>query len=107
MCRRPPSRWERGGRVVRQHPRGSCRPPPAAAPSPLPLTAAPLPPQAIAFLLSRNYLLTALELLQEANEAGLEGEVARLQAFFRDPSLFPPEAVAACNPEGGGCCALS
>ena len=75
-------------------------PPRPASPCPTP------PPQAISFLLSRNYLLTALELLHEAGEAGLEGEVARLLEFFRDAALFPPEAVAACNPAGGACCAL-
>lgn len=34
--------------------------------------------QAIHYLLSRNFLLTALELLQEAGEAGLGHEVESL-----------------------------
>ncbi|KAL4439731.1 hypothetical protein ABPG75_002732 [Micractinium tetrahymenae] len=57
--------------------------------------------QAIQYLLSRNLLLTALELLQEAGEAGLGHEVESLTHFFKDPALFPSEEVAACNPEDG------
>lgn len=52
------------------------------------------------FLLQRGLLLTALELLMEAGEAGLEcAATQRLRAFFRSEQ-FPPEAVVACNPEG-------
>ncbi|KAL4419122.1 hypothetical protein ABPG77_004514 [Micractinium sp. CCAP 211/92] len=57
--------------------------------------------QAIEYLLNRNFLLTALELVQEAGEAGLAHEVESLIQFFKNPALFPPEEVAACNPENG------
>ena len=48
-----------------------------------------------------QHLLTALELLVEAQEAGAGHEVASLEAFFRNPRLFPPEAVAAATPRAG------
>lgn len=56
-----------------------------------------------AFLLSRNYLLTALELLLESSEAGREGDAAQLGAFFSDRSRFPPEELANFEPENGEC----
>lgn len=46
------------------------------------------------WLLQRNYLLTALELLMEAGEAGREAEVETLEHLFSDPTLFPPEQMA-------------
>ena len=46
------------------------------------------------WLLANNYLLSALELLVEAQEAGKESEVERLSEFFSDHAKFPPEEVA-------------
>ncbi|KAK2080560.1 hypothetical protein QBZ16_000413 [Prototheca wickerhamii] len=47
------------------------------------------------WLLSRNYLLTALELLLEAGDAGREEDVEFLEQLFSDPALFPPEEETA------------
>ena len=46
------------------------------------------------WLLANNFLLSALELLVEAQEAGKESEVERLSEFFADHAKFPPEEVA-------------
>lgn len=53
-------------------------------------------------MLSRNYLLTALELLLEAGEAGREEDVEFLEHLFSDPALFPPEEVVAFTGKKGG-----
>ena len=52
-------------------------------------------------MLAHNYLLTALELLVEAQEAGKEEDVESLQRYFSDQAKFPAEAVAQCNPHNG------
>ena len=53
------------------------------------------------YLLAHNYLLTALELLVEAQEAGDEDDVESLQHFFSDQAKFPAEAVAKFDPNEG------
>ena len=53
------------------------------------------------YLLAHNYLLTALELLVEAQEAGDEDDVKGLQLFFSDQAKFPAEAVARFDPSEG------
>lgn len=53
------------------------------------------------YLLAHNYLLTALELLVEAQEAGQEDDVESLQRFFSDQAKFPAEAVAKFDPSEG------
>ncbi|KAK9813191.1 hypothetical protein WJX72_010407 [[Myrmecia] bisecta] len=50
-------------------------------------------PQVAQYLLANNYLLTALELLMEAQEAGREPEVESLHLFFSDRTKFPPEEL--------------
>ena len=57
--------------------------------------------QVIQYLLANNYLLTALELLLEAQEAGREGDVEPLQEFFADRDRFPPEEVVRLGPADG------
>ncbi|KAK9855467.1 hypothetical protein WJX84_006526 [Apatococcus fuscideae] len=54
--------------------------------------------QVIQYLLANNYLLTALELLLEAQEAGREGDVDSLQEYFADRDRFPPEDVVKLGP---------
>ncbi|KAK9863677.1 hypothetical protein WJX84_001378 [Apatococcus fuscideae] len=54
--------------------------------------------QVIQYLLANNYLLTALELLLEAQEAGREGEVESLQEYFSDHEKFPPEDIVKLGP---------
>ena len=53
------------------------------------------------YLLANNYLLTALELLVEAQEAGNEEDVESLQRFFGDQAKFPAEVVATYDPKDG------
>ena len=53
------------------------------------------------WLLAHNYLLSALELLVEAQEAGKETEVARLTDYFSNKERFPPEEVAKHGALGG------
>ena len=53
------------------------------------------------WLLANNYLLAALELLVEAQEAGREGEVESLQLFFADRNRFPPEELARFDQRDG------
>lgn len=53
------------------------------------------------YLIANNYILTALELLVEAQEAGREQDVEYLQTYFSDKSKFPPEEVAKFNPADG------
>lgn len=53
------------------------------------------------YLLAHNYLLTALELLIEAQEAGDEDDVESLQHFFNDQAKFPAEEVAKFDPNEG------
>lgn len=55
----------------------------------------------VQYLLAHNYLLTALELLVEAQEAGDEDDVESLQLFFSDQAKFPAEAVAKFDPNEG------
>lgn len=57
--------------------------------------------QVVQYLLANNYLLTALELLVEAQEAGNEDDVESLQRFFSDQAKFPAEVVATYNPKDG------
>jgi len=61
--------------------------------------------QVVQYLLAHNYLLTALELLVEAQEAGNEEDVDSLQHFFSDQAKFPAEVVAKYDPNDGttGC----
>ncbi|KAA6425912.1 MAG: hypothetical protein FRX49_04287, partial [Trebouxia sp. A1-2] len=56
------------------------------------------PEQVVQYLLAHNYLLTALELLVEAQEAGNEEDVDSLQQFFSDQAKFPAEVVAKYDP---------
>lgn len=55
----------------------------------------------VQYLLAHNYLLTALELLVEAQEAGDEDDVESLQHFFGHQAKFPAEAVAKFDPSEG------
>lgn len=55
----------------------------------------------VQYLLANNYLLTALELLVEAQEAGNEEDVEPLQRFFTDQAKFPAEIVATYDPKDG------
>lgn len=57
--------------------------------------------QVVQYLLAHNYLLTALELLVEAQEAGNEDDVESLQHFFRDQAKFPAEVIARFDPNDG------
>lgn len=57
--------------------------------------------QVVQYLLANNYLLTALELLVEAQEAGNEEDVEGLQRFFSDQAKFPAEVVATYDPKDG------
>ncbi|KXZ44617.1 hypothetical protein GPECTOR_64g111 [Gonium pectorale] len=54
--------------------------------------------QVVQYLLAKNYHLTALELLVEAQQAGHGDDVGELQAFFSDPDRFPPEELARHQP---------
>ena len=47
----------------------------------------------IDFLLQENYFLTAFELLQELQEDGLADCATKLQLFFADANVFPPEEI--------------
>lgn len=47
----------------------------------------------IDFLLRENYFLTAFELLQELQEDGLADYATKLQLFFADANVFPPEEI--------------
>ncbi|KAL3158276.1 hypothetical protein ABBQ38_010522 [Trebouxia sp. C0009 RCD-2024] len=69
--------------------------PPKSSPSGV---AAAHPDQVVQYLLAHNYLLTALELLVEAQEAGQEDDVESLQRFFSDQAKFPAESVAKFDP---------
>lgn len=51
----------------------------------------------IDFLLQENYLLTAFELLQELQEDGLADCATKLQLFFANANLFPPEEIVKLN----------
>ena len=50
--------------------------------------------QVVQFLLAKNYVLTALELLVESQQAGRGDEVAELRMFFSDPDKFPQEELS-------------
>ncbi|KAK9812139.1 hypothetical protein WJX73_010615 [Symbiochloris irregularis] len=56
-----------------------------------------LPPakgsQVVQWLLANNYLMTALELLVEAQEVGRDDEVEELALFFADQQKFPAEEL--------------
>ncbi|KAG2497648.1 hypothetical protein HYH03_004387 [Edaphochlamys debaryana] len=56
------------------------------------------PQQVVQYLLAKNYHLTALELLVEAQASGHGEDVRDLQAFFSDPERFPPEELARQQP---------
>lgn len=47
----------------------------------------------IKFLIDQQYLLTAFELLHELTEDGHSDWATRLQQFFADPEMFPPEEM--------------
>ncbi|KAL3525488.1 hypothetical protein ACH5RR_013860 [Cinchona calisaya] len=49
------------------------------------------------FLLEENYYLTAFELLHELLDDGRDHHAIRLQQFFSDPSLFPPDRISRLN----------
>ena len=48
----------------------------------------------IDFLLQENYILTAFELLHELQEDGLVECATKLQLFFANSDMFPPEELA-------------
>lgn len=48
----------------------------------------------IDFLLHENYLLTAFELLHELQEDGLVEQATKLQLFFANADMFPPDELA-------------
>lgn len=47
----------------------------------------------VEFLLERNYLLTAFELLHELLEDGQVSSAFKLKQFFSDPDRFPPDQL--------------
>ncbi|GIL56411.1 hypothetical protein Vafri_11775 [Volvox africanus] len=57
------------------------------------------PQQVVQYLLAKNFHLTALELLVEAQQAGHGDDVRDLEAFFSDPDRFPPEELARYQPD--------
>lgn len=57
--------------------------------------------QVVQWLLANNYLMTALELLVEAQEVGREDEVDGLQIFFSDRQKFPPEELVKFDQKDG------
>ena len=57
--------------------------------------------QVVQWLLANNYLMTALELLVEAQEVGRDDEVEELQVFFSNREKFPPEEVAKFDQKDG------
>ena len=63
--------------------------------------------QVAQWLLANNFLMSALELLVEAQEAGKESEVERLSEFFSDHAKFPPEEVAKYSARDGESAAKS
>lgn len=63
----------------------------------------PLTPQVVHFLISNGYLLSALELLVEAEQSGDDQAIGKLLGpFFDNPSHFPPEELAKCDGDDGG-----
>ena len=48
----------------------------------------------IDFLLQENYLLTAFELLHELQEDGLVESATKLQLFFANSDMFPPDELS-------------
>ena len=62
-----------------------------------------MPAQVVQWLLANNYLMTALELLVEAQEVGREDEVEDLNVFFSDREKFPPEELVKFDQNDGGC----
>ena len=57
--------------------------------------------QVVQWLLANNYLMTALELLVEAQEVGREDEVEELNVFFADRDKFPPEELVKYDQNDG------
>jgi hypothetical protein len=57
--------------------------------------------QVVQWLLANNYLLTAFELLVEAQEAGKEASVSSLRDFFSDQNKFPVEDIAQFDQDDG------
>ena len=53
------------------------------------------------WLLAHNYLLTALELLVEAQEAGLDGDLEPLRLSFSNPAKYPAVEVAKFREDDG------
>lgn len=58
----------------------------------------------IDFLLQENYLLTAFELLHELQEDGLVESATKLQLFFANSDLFPPDELARMQALQGSDC---
>lgn len=57
--------------------------------------------QVVQWLLANNYLMTALELLVEAQEVGREDEVEELNVFFSNREKFPPEELVKYDQNDG------
>lgn len=57
--------------------------------------------QVVQWLLANNYLLTAFELLVEAQESGKEDSVSSLRDFFSDQNKFPVEDIAQFDQDDG------
>jgi hypothetical protein len=57
--------------------------------------------QVAQWLLANNYLLTAFELLVEAQERGKEADAGFLREFFSDLNKFPPEEIAQFDQDDG------
>ncbi|XP_019442509.1 PREDICTED: lisH domain and HEAT repeat-containing protein KIAA1468 homolog isoform X2 [Lupinus angustifolius] len=51
----------------------------------------------VKFLLEENYLLTAFELLHELVDNGHHIHAIRLQQYFSNPNLFPPDLISGFN----------
>ena len=49
------------------------------------------------FLLEENYFLTAFELLHELLDEGRHSQAIRLNRFFSDRFLFPPDQISRFN----------
>lgn len=60
--------------------------------------------QVVHFLVSHGYLLSALELLVEAERAEIESDISvgqLLGPFFNNPDNFPAEELAKCSGDDG------
>lgn len=59
--------------------------------------------QVVQWLLANNYLLTAFELLVEAQESGKEADLGFLKEFFSDRIKFPPDEISQFDQDDGRC----